>query len=87
MLDGKLYLTRGICKHDQLSDQMKVPVKSKPAKPATKRAGNRAAQPISSSNPQPKPELPTEHVQEFKAVWSLKKKFRTVPVERARTQK
>ena len=51
------------------------------------RAGNRAAQPTSSSNPQPIPELPTEHVQEFKVVWSHKKKFHTVPVERARPQK
>ena len=52
--------------------------KSKPAKPAAKRAGNQAAQPTSSPNPQPIPELPTEHVQEFKVVWSRKKKFHTV---------
>ena len=87
MFDGKLYLTRDICKHDQMPEQLKVPVKSNPTKPAAKRAGNRAAQLTSSSNPQPIPELPTEHVQEFKAVWSCKKKFHTVPVERARTQK
>ena len=50
----------------------------------SKRAGNRAAQPNPSSNPQPAPEFPIEHVQEFKVVWSRKKKFHTVPVERAR---
>ena len=66
--------------------QLKVPVKAKPAKPAAKRPGNRAAHPTSSSNPQPIPELPTEHVQEFKVVWECKKKFHTVPVERARAQ-
>ena len=62
-------------------------VKSKPAKPAAKRTGNGAAQP-SSSNPQSIPELPTDHVhvQEFKVVWSHKKKFHTVPVERARPE-
>ena len=48
----------------------------------SKKAGNRAAQPTSSSNPQPIPELPTEHVQGFKVVWSRK-----VPVERACAQK
>ena len=53
----------------------------------SKRAGNRAQQPTSSSNPQPIPELPTEHVQEFKFVWSRKQKCHTVPVERAHTQK
>ena len=62
--------------------QLKMPIKSKPAKPAPKRAGNHAAC-ASSSNPQPIPELRTEHVQEFKVVWSRKKKFHTVPVERA----
>ena len=63
----------------------KVPIKSKAAKPAPKRAGKRAAQSTcaSSSNPQPIPEMPTEHVQEFKLVWTCTKKFQTVPVERA----
>ena len=70
---------RGWGRHFDISS-----VKSEPATPAAKRAGNRAAQPTSSSNPQPLPELPTEHVQEFKVVWSCKKKFHTVPVERAR---
>ena len=32
-------------------------------------------------------ELPTEHVQEFKVVWSRKKQFHTVPVERAHAPK
>ena len=40
-----------------------------------KRAGNRAAQPTLSSNPQPTPELPTQHVQDFKVLRSRKKKF------------
>ena len=63
---------------------MKVPVKSKAAKPAAKRAGKQAAYftSASSSNPQPAPELPTENVQEFNVVWTGKKKFHTVPVER-----
>jgi len=43
VFDGKLHLTRDICKHDQIPEQLKVPVKSKPAKPAAKRAGNQAA--------------------------------------------
>ena len=81
------YLTRDICNHDQIPEQLKVPGKSQPAKPATKGAGNRAAQPTSSSNPQPIPKLPTEHVQEFKVVRSHEKKFHTVPMARARTQK
>ena len=53
----------------------------------SKRARNGAAQPTSSSSPQPIPELPPEHVQEFKVVWSRKKKFHIVPVERACAQK
>ena len=68
---------------DQIPKQLKVPVKSKPSKPAFG-AGKRAAQSTcaSSSNPQPIPEMPTEHVQEFKVVGTRKKKFHTVPVER-----
>ena len=37
VFDGKLYLTHDICKHDQIPGQLKVPVKSKPAKLAAKR--------------------------------------------------
>ena len=87
LLSPFLYLTCDICNHDQIPEQLKEPVKSLPAKPAAKRVGNRAAQPTSSSKTQPIPELPTEHVQEFKVAWSRKKKFHTVPVERARAQK
>ena len=50
VFDGKLYLTRDICKHDQIPEQLRVPVKSNPTKPASKRAGNRAAQLTLSSN-------------------------------------
>ena len=32
MFDGKLYFTRDICKEDQIPKQVKVPVRSKPAK-------------------------------------------------------
>ena len=60
----KLYLTRDICKEDQIPKQLKVPVNSKPAKPAPKRADKQAAQSTSASSSNP--ELPTEHVQEFK---------------------
>ena len=47
--------------------QCQGPVRSKPAAPAPKRAGKQAAQSISasSSNSQPVPELPIEHVQEL----------------------
>ena len=37
VFDGRSYLARDICKHDQIPEQLKVPVKSKPAKPAAKR--------------------------------------------------
>ena len=40
LLSPFLYLTRDICNHDQIHEQLKVPVKSQPAKPAAKRAGN-----------------------------------------------
>ena len=46
-----LYVTHEICNHDQIPEQLKVPVKSQPAKPAAKRAGNRAAQPTSQVPP------------------------------------
>ena len=67
VFDGKLYLTRDICKDEQIPKQLKVPVKSKPAKPAAKRAGKQAAQSASasSSNPQPVPELPCPGVQGY----------------------
>ena len=32
--DGKMYFTRDICEDEQIPKQLKVPVKSKPAKPA-----------------------------------------------------
>ena len=89
MFDGNLYLARDICKDEQIPEQLKVSVKSKPAKPAAKSVGKQAAQSAlaSFSNPQPVLELPTEHVLEFKVVWTRKKKFRTVPVERACVQR
>ena len=67
-----------ICKEHQIPKQLKVPVKSKPAKPAPKRAGKRPAQSIcaSSSNPQPVPEMPTEHVQEFRWFGLVKRSFK-----------
>ena len=86
VFDG-MYFTSDICKDEQIPKRLKVPVKSKPAKPASKRARNHPEQSASasSSDPQPVPELPTGHVQEFKVGWTCKK-FHTVPVERARTQ-
>ena len=31
VIDGNLYLTSGICKDEQILEQLKVPVKSNPA--------------------------------------------------------
>ena len=76
---GGGYLTRDTCNHDQIPEQRKVPVKSQPPKPATKRAGPSCTAYLVIQL--------TEHVQEFKVVRSRKKKFHTVPVERAHTQK
>ena len=85
MFDGKLSLTRDICEDELIQQQLKVPVKSKPAKPVAKRAGKWDAQSASasSSNSQPVLEMPNEHVQEFEVTWAREKKFHTVPAKRA----
>ena len=49
--------------------------------------GLESASASSSCNSQRVPELPTEHVQEFKVVWTRRQKFHTVPVEGARAQR
>ena len=89
MFDEELYLICAICKDKQIPKQPKVPTKCVPAKPAAKRAAKQAAQFSSalSSNPRSVPELPTEYVEEFKVVWSSKKKFHTLHVERAPSRK
>ena len=43
VFEGKLCLNRDICKEDRIPEQVKVPVRSKPAKPAAKRAAKKAA--------------------------------------------
>ena len=80
-------LTRAICKGEQIPKKLKVPVKSKAAKPAAKRAGKQAAQSgsASSSNPEPVPAMPNERVQEFKVVCIRKKKFHSACGKGTRT--
>ena len=72
---------RDICKEDQSPKQAKVPVRSKPAKPAAKRAANNVetSSAAPSSNPQPIPEMPAACVTGMHMEIPL-------PVERALTK-
>ena len=95
MFDGKLYVARDICKDEEIPKDLKVPIKSKTAKAAAKMGWKACCTVLlclifhffaSSSNSLLVLELPTKHGQEFKLVWTRKKKFHTLLVEMACTQ-